>query len=100
MPVYRMTSAPTPVRWLVVDAGAMTSVDYSAARVLRTLQDDLIRARVVLVLVHAEASLLADLARHRVIDRIGSRYIFATLHEALAGIRDHRLDPASGGSGP
>ena len=27
--------AATPVKWLVVDAGAITSVDYSAARVLR-----------------------------------------------------------------
>jgi MFS superfamily sulfate permease-like transporter len=33
----------TPVNWLVVDAGAITSVDYSAARVLRDLQQDLIR---------------------------------------------------------
>lgn len=92
--------APTPVRWLVVDAGAITSLDYSAARVLRELQDDLTRDRVVLVLVHAQASLLADLHRHRVIDIIGPRCIFATLREALEAIREHGLDPASGRVGP
>ena len=25
-------SAPTPVRWFIVDAGAITDIDYSAAR--------------------------------------------------------------------
>jgi len=79
--------APTPVRWLVVDAGAITNVDYSAARVLRALQDDLTRSGVVLVLVHAQSSLLADLDRHRLTDVIGSEHIFDSLHEALTAIR-------------
>jgi MFS superfamily sulfate permease-like transporter len=78
--------APTSVRWLVVDAGAITNVDYSAARVLRVLQDDLTSDGVMLVLVHAQSSLLADLDRHRLIDVIGAKYIFDTLHEALAAI--------------
>ena len=83
--------APTPVSWLVVDAGAITNVDYSAARVLRALQDDLIRNGVVLVLVHAQSSLQADLDRHRLTDVIGADHIFDTLHEALAAIRGHRV---------
>ena len=83
--------APTPVKWLVVDAGAITNVDYSAARVLRTLQDDLTRDGVALVLVHAPSSLLADLDRHRLIHVIGPRHIFETLHEALAMIRGQSL---------
>ena len=83
--------APTPVNWLVVDAGAITNVDYSAARVLRTLQDDLTRDGVVLVLVHAPSSLLADLGRHRLIDVIDAQHIFETLHEALAMIRGQRV---------
>ena len=86
--------APAPVRWLVVDAGAITSVDYSAARVLRTLQDDLTRDGVVLVLVHAQSSLQADLERHRLTDVIGAQHIFDTLHEALATIRGQSV-PAS-----
>ena len=80
-------SAPTPVRWFVVDAGAITSVDYSAARVLRAFQDDLIRQGVVLVLVHAPSSLLSDLDRHRLSDVIGADHIFETLHEALPALR-------------
>lgn len=90
---------PTPVTWLVVDAGAITSVDYSAARVLRELQDDLLRASVVLLLVHAPASLQADLKRHRVEEVIGADHIFDSLHEALGAIRAQRVRGVEAGKG-
>jgi len=83
----------TPVTWLVVDAGAITSVDYSAARVLRELQNDLLRDGVTLVLVHAPESLQADLKRHRVLEVIGDDHIFDSLHEALAAIHAQRVHP-------
>jgi len=86
-----LEGASTPVSWLVIDAGAITSVDYSAARVLRDLQEDLIRSGVVLVLVHAQSSLRADLDRHRLTDVIGPNHVFDTLHEALAAIREQRV---------
>ena len=79
--------ADSPVEFLVVDAGAITSVDYSAARVVRDLQNDLIQRRVALVLVHPQTSLLADLQRHRLMDVIGADHVFDTLREALAAIR-------------
>jgi len=77
---------PPRVRWLVVDAGAITNVDYSAAAMLRALQDELVALDVVLVLVHVPASLAADLARHRLTDVVGAGHVFDTLHEALAGL--------------
>ncbi len=83
--------ADPPVKWLVVDAGAITSVDYSAARVLTNLQRDLIRRSIALVLVHTESSLRADLHRHRLIEVIGADHIFDTLREALAAISGHRV---------
>jgi high affinity sulfate transporter 1 len=78
---------PKPLRWLILDAGAITSVDYSAARVLKELLSDLARAGVGLVMVHAPASLRSDLDRHRLTDAIGPQRIFESLHEALAAIR-------------
>ena len=83
--------APTPVTWLVIDAGAITSIDYSAARVLRDFCGDLARNGVGLLLVHAEASLQADLERHRLIDVIGVDHVFGTLREALAAVREQRV---------
>jgi MFS superfamily sulfate permease-like transporter len=84
----RQLIKPTPaqVHWLVVDAGAITSVDYSAARVLRTLQDELIRQGVVLVLVHVPSSLRSDLDRHCLTHVIGADHVFETLHEALPAL--------------
>jgi MFS superfamily sulfate permease-like transporter len=88
---------PPKVRFLVVDAGAVTNVDYSAAAMLRTLQDDLVRLSVVLVLVHVPASLAADLARHRLTDVVGAGHVFDTLHEALAALPDLQVRPAPDG---
>jgi SulP family sulfate permease len=88
--------APTPVSWFVVDAGAITSIDYSAARVLRAFHEDLTRRGVAIVLVHAQASLLADLERHRLKDVIGTDHVFDSLHEALGVIRAQRVRTGAG----
>jgi len=85
--VRALVEGPTkPVRWLVVDAGAITSVDYTAARVLKELLSDLARAGVAFVVVHAPPSLRSDFDRHRLTDVIGAQSIFESLHEALAAI--------------
>jgi sulfate permease, SulP family len=41
--------APTPVRWFIVDADAITDLDYSAARSIRELLDDLARRNVTMI---------------------------------------------------
>jgi high affinity sulfate transporter 1 len=43
--------SPTPVRWLVIDARAITDVDFSASRALAELRRELADNRVVLALV-------------------------------------------------
>ena len=77
--------APSPLRWLVVDAGAITHVDYTAARVVRELQQDLAERGVELVFAHVQSDLKPDLDRHHLTEVIGADRIFDTLHEALAG---------------
>ena len=76
--------APQPVHWFVVDAGAITNLDYSAARGLRTLAEALRRRGVVLVFGRVGAQLRADMQRHRIIELIGARHLHRTLHDALA----------------
>jgi high affinity sulfate transporter 1 len=76
--------APTPVRWFIVDAGAMTDIDYSAARSLLDLCMDLKRYGVTLVFGRVNTYLLADMNRHGLTSVIGDEFIFSTLHEALA----------------
>jgi len=82
-------SAPSSLRWLVVDAGAITQVDYTAARVVRELQQDLARLGVELVFAHVQSDLKPDLDRHHLTEVIGAVRIFDTLREALA--RYHSL---------
>lgn len=59
-----------------MDAGAIANINYSAARIVRDLQQELVARGVALVLVHAEPSLLADPRRHRLSDVIGADHIF------------------------
>ncbi len=79
-----LAPAPSLVRWFVVDAGAITHVDYTAARVVRELQQDLAQRGVVLVFAHVQSDLKPDLDRHHLTEVIGRDRIFDTLHAALA----------------
>jgi len=83
--------APTPVGWLLIDAGAMTDMDYSAARSLRELCGDLQRSKIKLVFGRVSAYLREDMNRHRITDVIGKDFIFSTLHEALEAVGDRAL---------
>jgi sulfate permease, SulP family len=74
---------PSPLRWMVVDAGAITHVDYTAARVVRELQEDLAQADVMLIFAHVQSDLKPDLDRHHLTEIIGADRIFDTLHQAL-----------------
>ena len=79
--------APTPVRWFVVDASAMTNIDYSAARSLRDLCVDIKRYGINPIFGRVNAYLRADMDRHGITSEIGEKYIFLTLHEAIAAVR-------------
>jgi len=75
---------PSPLRWVVVDAGPITQLDYSAARVVRELNEELVRRNVILVFAHVQAELQADLDRHHLTGAIGAGRIFDKLHDAVA----------------
>ncbi len=79
--------APSPVRWLILDAGAVTSLDYSAARVVRPLVEEITARGVTLLVAHAEPSLRSDLVRHRLSDVIRNDRIFERLRDAIAVVR-------------
>ncbi|MDD5268740.1 MAG: SulP family inorganic anion transporter [Methylococcales bacterium] len=79
--------APTPVSWFVVDASAMTDIDYSAACSLRDLCGDLKRFGVKLIFGRVNTYLREDMKRHGITSAIGEEFIFSTLHEALSKAR-------------
>jgi len=79
--------APVPVRWLIVDAGAITDIDYSAAQTIRDLLEELAHRRVDVVFARVSPYLRSDMDRHHLITAVGEKRIFTTLHEAIAAVR-------------
>ena len=79
--------APEPVRWFVMDASTVTDLDYSAARTVRDLLDELSAKNVCVVFGRVNAYLRADFDRHGISAKVGEARIFATLHEAIDAAR-------------
>jgi len=88
--------APAPVRWLVVDAGAITDIDYSAAQSIHGLLDDLSRQNVGVVFARVNPYLRSDMDRHGITAVIGEARIFGTLHEAIAMVHGGTVGPTDG----
>jgi MFS superfamily sulfate permease-like transporter len=88
--------APDPVRWLVIDASAITALDYSAARSVRDVCDELGAAGIMVLFARVSAYLRADMQRHGIVAAVGSSCIFATLHDALEVVQRARSMPPPG----
>jgi MFS superfamily sulfate permease-like transporter len=76
--------ARDPVRWLVIEADAITNMDYTAARVVLALVEALHRQQIGILFARVSSSLRADMDRHGVTAVVGTDRIFASRHEALA----------------
>ncbi len=83
-------SPATAVYWLVIDAEAITNIDYTAARVVQQLRRDLADRGVEMVLARVPPELRADLDRHHLTEEIGSERIFDRLHDARAAYQHSR----------
>ena len=89
--------APQPVRWLIIEADAITNLDYTAARVVLTLVKELARQKVGIAFARVSASLRADMDRHGVTAALGTDKIFASRHEALIAVDCSSGKPAPEG---
>ena len=89
--------SPTSVRWLIVDAEAITDIDYSAARVLEELKKYLAKAGVEFGVARLQGNSRADFERHHLNEVVGPSWIFNRLHDALNAYTpprgDHRSPP-------
>ena len=79
-----IAGAPDPVTWFVIDASAITDLDYSAARALRDLVSDLTARHVNVAFGRVAPGLRADLERHGVASVLGAGRILSSLHAAAA----------------
>jgi high affinity sulfate transporter 1 len=79
--------APDPVRWLVLDAGSVDDVDYSAGVSLAGLLDYLEARQISFALARADTSLLHTLELYGIGKRIPDDRRFASLSDAVTAFR-------------
>ena len=80
-----VASSPAPVRWLVVAAEPVTSIDVTAADALCELEDALHAAGIELCFAEMKGPVKDKLKRFGLFDRFGEDAFFATIEEAVAG---------------
>jgi high affinity sulfate transporter 1 len=90
-----VAESPTPVRWLVVDGTAITSLDFSAGRALAELHQDLAKVGVVLALVVVPSRHHAELERMGLSDLISASRIFGSRHACVEAYREECLTEAA-----
>jgi high affinity sulfate transporter 1 len=82
-----VADSPTPVRWLVVDASAITAIDFSAGNTLAELQQDLSKQGVTLAMTRVSPSLRGDLDRLELTGLIGADQLFDSRHMCIAAYK-------------
>lgn len=83
--------APTTIRWLIVDAEAITNIDYSASRVIAELSDQLAQSGVALGFARMPVSAAADFQRHHLAALIPPSMVFDTLHQSVQAFENSAL---------
>jgi MFS superfamily sulfate permease-like transporter len=79
-----VADSPTPVRWLVVGAEPITSVDVTSADVLDELDQTLHEAGIDLCFAEMKGPVKDKLKRFGLFSRLGEQNFFATLGEAVS----------------
>jgi len=78
-----VASSPTPVRWLVIAAEPVTSVDVTAADAISELDDTLHASNIELCFAEMKDPVKDKLKRFGLFTRLGEQTFFATLGEAV-----------------
>jgi MFS superfamily sulfate permease-like transporter len=78
-----VAASPTPVRWLVVAAGPVTSVDVTSADMLAELDDTLHAAGIELCIAEMKDPVKDKLKRFGLFARLGETAFFPTLGTAV-----------------
>ncbi len=85
-----VAASPTPVRWFLVDAQAITDIDITAAEALRGLNKELHQQGIALKFAHANRPLRQVLERIGFTSEIGRESIFHAVHEAAEAFQAGR----------
>ncbi|HEY5026109.1 MAG TPA: SulP family inorganic anion transporter [Acidimicrobiales bacterium] len=81
-----LSEATSPAKVLVLDADAITDIDYTGTRTVRALVDELERAHVVVGVARAVGGAPQNLARSGLLERLGGKRVFSTVDEAVTAL--------------
>lgn len=88
-----MATSPTPVRWVVVAAEPVTSVDVTAADMLAELDETLNAAGIELCFAEMKDPVKDKLRRFEIFPQLGEEAFFATLGVAVSRyLKTHAVD--------
>ena len=82
-----VANSPTPVRWLVVTAEPVTSIDVTAADAVGELDDALHATGIELCFAEIKGPVEDKLKRFGLLARLGEQAFFATIDEAVSAYR-------------
>ena len=88
-----VAASPTPVRWVVVVAGPVTSVDVTSADMLAELDDVLHEAGIRLCFAEMKGPVKDKLKRFGLFARLGEHFFFPTVGSAVSSyLKGHDVD--------
>ena len=88
-----VAASPTPVRWVVVVAGPVTSVDVTSADMLAELDDVLHEAGIRLCFAEMKGPVKDKLKRFGLFARLGEHFFFPTVGSAVSSyLKRHDVD--------
>jgi len=91
--VDAVTQSPTPVRWVVIAAEPVTSVDVTAADAISELDETLHAASIELCFAEMKDPVKDKLKRFGLFTRFSEQTFFATIDEAVnAYLATHTVD--------
>ena len=82
-----LSEATTPPAVLVIDADAVTDIDYTGTRALAALIDELTRSHIVVGVARAVGGAPQNIARSGLLHRFGREHLFATVDDAVTALR-------------
>ncbi len=89
-----INSAPDPVRWLILDMGAIADVDYSAGIALGGLLDFLKARNIHFAMARADEGLMKTLKDYDLDKRVASDQIYGNLIDAVNAFRAQPTTPS------
>lgn len=82
---HAIKGAEKPVKIVVIDAGSIDSIDYTAVEAIKHSYHKLSEDNITLRFAHVSPNLHKQLVEFGVVELLGHKHIFSTLTEAITG---------------